>query len=168
MFDAQLLFMLGLLGVLGGIAFFQGGGAQVQDGLGQGGNLLLRFGLLIAISFLAAGLAQTLVPREWVEGALGAESGMRGIFLATLAGSLTPAGPFVSMPLAAVLIRSGAAPASVVTFLTAWSLLSIHRLVAWEVPILGIRYALLRFGVSLVLPILAGLLARSLSKSVLP
>ncbi len=64
MFDAQLLFMVGLAVVLGGSAFFQGGSAQVQDGLGQGGNLLLRFGLLIAISFLAAGLAQTLVPRE--------------------------------------------------------------------------------------------------------
>ena len=72
------------------------------------------------------------------------------------------------MPLAAVLIRSGAAPASVITFLTAWSLLSVHRLVAWEVPILGARYALLRFSVSLALPLLAGLLTRAMSRTVVP
>ena len=44
--------------------------------------------------------------------------------------------------------------------LAAWSLLSIHRLVAWEVPILGWRFAALRYGACVVLPVAAGLLAR--------
>ena len=56
-------------------------------------------------------------------------------------------------------------PAAVVTYLTAWSLLAVHRLVAWEVPILGWRLAALRYGVSLAIPVLAGLAARALARS---
>ncbi len=164
MFDPQLAFMVVLLLALAGLAFWQGGTPLVREGLGQGGELLLRFGLLIAVSFLAAGLAQSLVPREWVQGALGHDAGFRGILIATAAGAVTPAGPFVSMPIAAVLIRSGAAPAAVVAFLTAWALLAVHRLVAWEIPILGVRFAVLRYAASLLLPILAGLLVRAFTR----
>lgn len=160
MLDAQLALMLLLLVALVGLAWMRGGEPQVREGLGEGARLLVRYGLLIAVSFLAAGVAQSLIPRELVEGALGERSGLRGILLATGAGALTPAGPFVSMPIAAVLLRSGASSAAVVAFLTAWSLLAVHRLVAWETPILGIRFALLRYAVSLALPVVAGLLTR--------
>ncbi|MBW2393270.1 MAG: hypothetical protein JRG95_03295 [Deltaproteobacteria bacterium] len=54
--------------------------------------------------------------------------------------------------------------AAVVAFLTAWSLLAVHRLVAWEVPILGARFAIVRYGVSLALPVLAGLITRLLAR----
>jgi uncharacterized membrane protein YraQ (UPF0718 family) len=162
--DGQLGFLLALLAGLAGLAFWRGGTPLMAQGLGSGASLLLRFGLLIAVSFLAAGLAETLVPREWVRGALGADSGVRGILIGTAAGAITPAGPFVSMPIAAALLRSGAAVAPVVAFLTGWSLLSLHRLVAWEAPILGLRFALLRYGLSLLLPLLAGLAARALER----
>lgn len=168
MFDAQLGFMIGLLALLGALAFWRGGAPLLREGLGQGGDLLLRFGLLIAVSFLAAGVVQTLIPRDWVEGALGSESGIKGILIATAAGAITPSGPFVSMPIAVLLLRSGAAPAAVVAFLTAWSLLAVHRLVAWEIPILGARFAALRYGVCILLPILAGLVTRALSRGAVP
>jgi uncharacterized membrane protein YraQ (UPF0718 family) len=158
--DAQLALVVVLLLLLVGLAWATGGQAQVRAGLAEGGHLLLRYGLLIAVSFLAAGVAQSLIPRALVEEALGERSGLRGILLATGAGALTPAGPFVSMPIAAVLLRAGASTAAVVAFLTSWSVLAVHRLVAWETPILGVRFALLRYGVSLVLPVLAGLLTR--------
>jgi hypothetical protein len=61
-----------------------------------------------------------------------------------------------------MLMRSGAAPACVVAYLTAWSVLAIQRLVAWEIPILGARFALLRYAVSLLLPIAAGYATRLL------
>jgi uncharacterized membrane protein YraQ (UPF0718 family) len=87
---------------------------------------------------------------------------LRGILLASGLGMVTPAGPFVAMPIAAVMLRSGAGVAPVIAFLTAWALLALHRLVAWEIPILGWRLAALRYGVSLAIPVLAGLAARSL------
>ena len=51
-----------------------------------------------------------------------------------------------------------------VAFLSAWALLALHRLVAWEVPILGWRFAALRYASCLVLPFLAGLVARALTR----
>lgn len=160
MIDGALLLILGILGLLAAIAFARGGSPLLLEGLGRGASLLLQFALLLVVSFLAAGLAEVLLPREWIAGALGADSGLRGILLAAAAGSLTPAGPFTAMPIAAVLMRSGAAPGPLVAYVTGWSLLALHRLIAWEVPILGARFAAFRFAISLVLPVLAGLLAR--------
>ena len=52
----------------------------------------------------------------------------------------------------------------VVAFLSSWSLLAVHRLVAWEVPILGWRLALLRYAACALLPIVAGFAARAISR----
>jgi hypothetical protein len=68
------------------------------------------------------------------------------------------------MPLAAVMLRAGASGPVVVAFLTGWALLAVHRLVAWEIPILGFRFALVRWVLCLALPIAAGLLARVASR----
>ena len=162
--NGPLLVLLGLLVVLVLLAWWRGGAALVQQGLAGGGNLLASYALLVAVSFLAAGFAEVLVPTAWVRQTLGEESGVRGLAIASVAGVLIPGGPFVSMPIAAVMLRSGAGVAPVVAFLTSWSLLALHRFVAWEVPILGWRLAVLRYGVCLVLPFAAGWLARLLSR----
>ena len=49
-------------------------------------------------------------------------------------------------------------------YLTGWSLLALHRLVAWEMPILGLRFSLVRYAVSIVLPVVAGVAARLLTR----
>lgn len=162
--DAQLFWMLGLLAALAGLAWLRGGESLLRAGLGAGADQLLRYAALIAVSFLAAGFAQVLIPREWIQGALGQDSGLRGILLASAAGIATPGGPFVSLPFAATLLGAGASLPSVVAYVSAWSLLALHRLVAWEVPILGARFAFVRYAICLGLPILAGLLARALGR----
>ena len=58
------------------------------------------------------------------------------------------------------MLRTGAAVGPVIAFVTAWSLLALHRVVVWEIPILGWRLTVLRYGVSLAIPVLAGLAAR--------
>lgn len=162
--DAQLVAMTALMLVLGALAWWRGGEPLWRAGVGQGVDQILRYGLLIGVSFVAAGFAQVLIPTEWIRGALGHGSGTRGILIATAAGIATPAGPFVSLPIAATLLRVGAEPAAVVSYLSAWSLLAVHRLVAWEVPILGARFALVRYAICFALPILAGLLMRGLGR----
>lgn len=159
-FDSNFWIVFGMFALLCGIAFGRGGASLVTDGLGSGGRLFLKFGAVLFLSFLVAGLAEAVMPREWVSAALGKESGWKGLLLATAAGAITPAGPFVSMPIAAGLLRSGAAPAAIVTFLSAWSLLAIHRLFAWEIPILGAPFALTRWALCLGLPMAAGGMAR--------
>jgi uncharacterized membrane protein YraQ (UPF0718 family) len=158
--DGTLLTMLGFLALLAALAYFRGGSELAAGGLRQGGDMLLRFGPVIIVSLLAAGFADKLLPRELVQQWLGEDAGLRGIVIAAGAGMLTPSGPFVSMPMAAVLLRSGASSAAVVAFVAAWALLAIHRFIAWEVPLLGWRFALVRYGVCLALPILAGLGSR--------
>ena len=163
-FDGTFGLLVGILVVRCVLAYRMGGGEEVATGLRSGADLLLRFAPILVVSFLAAGFAERLIPQEWVRTELGSESGVRGILLASAAGVVTPAGPFVSMPIAAVMIRSGAGSGPVVAFLSAWSLLAVHRLVAWEVPILGWHFALLRYAICLVLPVIAGLAARALTR----
>lgn len=164
--DSNFWIVFGLLVLLSGVAFVRGGAPLLGEGLGSGARLFAKFGAVIFLSFLVAGLAETLMPREWVAAALGEEAGVKALFVASAAGMITPAGPFVSMPLAAGMLRSGAAPASVIVFLSSWSLLALHRLIAWEIPILGASFALTRYVACLVLPILVGLIARAVLRPV--
>lgn len=166
--DSSFFLILGLFVAMAGLAWWRGGSELLQAGVGDGFTLLIRYGLLIIVAFLAAGLAQVLIPRDAVEGVLGDQAGLSGIGLATLAGILTPSGPFVSLPIAATLLKSGASPGAVVAYVSAWSLLAIHRFVAWEVPILGLRFALIRWGICLALPIAAGLAAQGFKRFLTP
>lgn len=164
-FDSNFWIVFGLLIALMGLAVNRGGMPLLQEGIGSGTKLFLRFGLVIFLSFMVAGLAEILMPREWISSALGEDSGWKGLMLAAAAGAITPAGPFVSMPLALSMLKTGAAPAAVITFLSAWSLLAIHRLFAWEVPILGASFAFTRWGLCLILPVLVGAASRLVVRS---
>jgi uncharacterized membrane protein YraQ (UPF0718 family) len=160
-FDGTFFSMLVLLGALAALAWYRGGSELLLEGLGSGGNLLLRFAALLIVAFLVAGIAEKLIPHDWVRAALGEDSGMRGLLIAVGAGMVTPSGPFISFPVAATLIKSGASTAAVVTYVAAWMLLAIHRFFIWEVPFLGLQTAVVRWAVCLVLPILAGLATRA-------
>jgi uncharacterized membrane protein YraQ (UPF0718 family) len=168
MFDASLWIVLALCTLLALLAYARGGAPLVQQGFEIGGRQILRFSLVLVLSFLAAGFAEVLLPQAWMRESFGENAGLRGILLASGLGALTPAGPFVAMPIAAVMVRTGASVGPVIAFVTAWSLLALHRFVAWEIPILGWRLAALRYAVSLVVPVLAGLAARWLRALAMP
>lgn len=161
-FNGVLYTMVALVAVLALVAWSRGGGDQVSRGLLRGADMMVRFGLLIAVSFLAAGLIETLVPRDWIREQLGADAGLRGLVLATGAGMVTPSGPFIAIPLAVAMLRAGASGAIVIAYVSAWGLISLHRLIAWEIPLLGIRMAMVRFAICLSIPALVGLVARFL------
>ena len=161
MFDGTLLLLVAIVAALSAVAWLRGGEELLRRGLADGGALLWRYALLICVSFLAAGLASAVLPEEWVRRSFGAEAGFGGILLATAIGMVTPAGPFVAIPIAAVMMRNGAAAGPIVAYVSGWSLLALHRFIAWEVPMLGWRFAALRYGSCLVLPPLAGLIARA-------
>ena len=164
--DGQLLVMLGILASLGFVAWWRGGGALVSEGFQNGLSLVTRVGLIVLVSLVVAGIAEVLVPRHWVESAMGDSAGLRGIAIGVLAGAMTPAGPYVAMPIAAVLLRSGAGFGPVLAFVLAWSLLALHRLFAWEIPLMGLRFALIRFLLCLLIPFLLGWMASQFSDRV--
>jgi uncharacterized membrane protein YraQ (UPF0718 family) len=82
--------------------------------------------------------------------------------IATAAGALAPGGPFILFPILAVLLQKGASIGAVTSFVTSWALLGLHRIAAFEVPLLGWRFALVRVASSLVFPVVIGAVAQLL------
>jgi uncharacterized membrane protein YraQ (UPF0718 family) len=111
---------------------------------------------------LLAGLLQGLLPRDLITRRMGAQSGLMGLLLATIAGLMTPGGPMASFPMVLVLATAGADRGALIAYITSWALLGFQRTLVWELPVLGADFAILRISVCLPLPLLAGLLARRL------
>src|SRR6267143_306703 len=80
--------------------------------------------------------------------------------LGSVAGLLTPGGPMVSVPLLVVLANSGMALGPLVAYMTSWSLFGIQRIIAWEAPLMGWHFVMVRAVSSLAFPILAGYLVK--------
>ena len=159
--DRTTIFLTGVALVLAAVARRQGGAEKTLEGLANGGRTLLSVTPLLLAAFLLAGLVQVLISREVVERWLGSRSGWRGILLACLAGALIPGGPYVYYPLAGALLHSGAGVGPLISFVTAKNLWSVSRL-PFEFALLGTELTLIRYGLTLVLPPLLGMLAEAL------
>jgi uncharacterized membrane protein YraQ (UPF0718 family) len=159
--DRTTLFLTGVALALAAVAWRQGGAEKTLEGLVNGGQTLLSVTPLLIAAFLLAGLVQVLVSREVIERWLGSRSGWRGILLACLAGALIPGGPYVYYPLAGALLHSGAGLGALIAFVTAKNLWSVTRL-PFEFALLGTQLTLIRYGLTLVLPPLLGMLAETL------
>jgi uncharacterized membrane protein YraQ (UPF0718 family) len=83
-------------------------------------------------ALILAGLFQILVPQEIVSRHFGRQAGLRGLFIATGAGMITPGGPMVSVPFMVALSNSGAALPVLVAYMTSWSLFGVQRIIAWK------------------------------------
>jgi uncharacterized membrane protein YraQ (UPF0718 family) len=113
---------------------------------------------LLFCAFIIAGMTQVLLSHETISSWVGTESGLRGILIGTIAGGLAPGGPYVSLPIAAALLRSGAGAGTMVAFLTGWSLWAVAR-IPMEVGILGWKFTLIRIASTFFFPPVAGLIA---------
>jgi uncharacterized membrane protein YraQ (UPF0718 family) len=151
--------VMGFIAVALVIIGIQKGQGQHVTGLKSAMNLTVQVLPLVAFAFVAAGMVQVLVPREILAKWVGTESGMRGIILGTVAGGLSPGGPYVNIPTVAALLHSGASAGTTVAFLTSWSLWAITRL-PMEVGLLGWRFTAVRLASTFFFPPIAGLIAQ--------
>jgi len=124
----------------------------------------LLFDLLprVIAAQVAAGFIWVLVPRDKMTALVRRNSGRRGLLLAMLAGLITPGGPASAFPFLAILAAAGADRGILVTYITSWALLGMQRIVVWDIPFMGMEFSVLRFVISMPLPIVAGLIARRL------
>jgi uncharacterized membrane protein YraQ (UPF0718 family) len=118
----------------------------------------------IAAALVVAGFIQVLLPRDKVARWLGERSGLRGMIIATGAGAVTPGGPMTSFPLVTALHEAGTGRGALIAYLTSWSTLGLQRVFSWEVPLMGVEFAVLRFLASLPLPLIAGFVSLWLPK----
>jgi uncharacterized membrane protein YraQ (UPF0718 family) len=128
------------------------------EGLKSASTMTVTILPMLIFAFIIAGMMQVLIPQQVVAKWVGTESGIRGIIIGSIAGGLAPGGPYVSLPIAAGLAKSGAGIGTMVAFLTGWSLWAVARL-PMEVGILGWQLALARLASTFIFPPLAGMIA---------
>lgn len=155
--------VMGVIALIFYIITARQGEGQHINGLKSAMQMTLEILPILLFAFIIAGLVQTILPQDLLSRWVGTESGFRGIIVGTLAGSITPGGPYVSLPVVAGLLRSGAGVGTMVAYLTAWSLWAIARL-PMEFGILGWRFTLIRILSVLIFPPIAGVIANGIGK----
>ncbi len=138
-------------------AYFKGENKHLT-GIMLSGNMLLDIFPLLICAFIVAGMVQVLIPKELMIKWVGAESGFRGILIGTVSGGFMVGGPYVSLPLAAGLMKAGASTATMVAFITAWSLWAVSRM-PMEIGIMGWEFTMIRLACTFFFPPIAGLIA---------
>ncbi len=111
---------------------------------------------LIIAAFLISSMMILILPKDQIASWLGKESGWKGIFVGTGLGAITPGGPFLTFPILVAFWKAGTGVGPIIAYLTAWSLLGLHRIFVWEMPFLGWKFVLLRVGISVLVPIILG------------
>lgn len=129
---------------------------SIKDDVDLIGFVMPRLGA----AMLVAGFVQALLPPEFFARLMGEDSGLRGLAVATAAGTVTPGGPMTSFPIVTMLRDCGTGAPALVAYITAWSTLGLQRIFLWEMPLMGPEFAILRFIVSLPLGVIAGLTMR--------
>ncbi len=146
-----LIFFLFLVFV--GISYFIG----FNPGIKMGTNFYIfakDMALILPPAFILIGLFEVWISREQVEKSFGKKSGIMKYIYAILLATTTVGGTFVAFPLANSLYHKGADYDSVFTYVTAASLFMIPMSIM-EASILGIKFTLLRLGLSIPLIIVS-------------
>ena len=125
----------------------------VRQGWQTSKFLLVR----LPIAIVAISLLVTLVPESFIAEKLGGAAGLEGILYGSVLGAFLPGGPAIAFPVVIVLMDAGAGGGPLVALLTAWTVLAVHRLLLFEIPFMGARFALLRIASTFFLPPFAGL-----------
>lgn len=158
--------LIATLGLAAGIAVYWRDGADKALAI-LTSDLLLFLEILpkVLAGCLIGGFVTYLVPREMVAKRVGGESGLLGLVIAGAAGVILPGGPYTIYPVAGAFLLAGADVGAAVTFVVSWTLLGYTRALVWEMPFFGADFVLWRILISLPLPILAGLMARYVWRS---
>ncbi len=149
-----------LAAALSGFAWRRRDGSH-RRGVQVGWQTLKRTLPLLLLAFLIVGFVNALAPQRLVQSWLGPQAGFRGLLLAEAVGMLLPGGPYVVFPLIATLYQAGAGLGAAVTLVTSWAMLSLLT-VTFELPFMGWRFWLVRWGLGLAFPLLLGALVQGM------
>jgi len=134
--------------------------ALPMQGLYASGRLLESVWIELLLGFLIAGLLDVLISPSEITAWLGTDSSMRGILFGWIAGLAIPGGPYLLFPIAAGLLKTGAAPGAVIALITAKTLVSPIRMLTYEAPLLGWPLTIARCVPALLLPPIMGIVGQ--------
>lgn len=156
-------FVFAAVAVALGVACYGLKGPEAFDrALADGTQMMMYIVPRIVGAMVVAAFIQVLVPRELVARLIGENSGFRGLIIATLAGTFTPGGPLTSFPVVVALHAAGANTGALIAYLSAWAMIGFQRMLVWEFPFMGPHFTALHLAASIVLPLIAGLIANRL------
>jgi len=153
-----ILLVIYIAPVLLGIYAFTRKDKSFQKGLNRGLEQFLILVPRMICALIGAEFLAMMIPTEIISRFLGNEAGIVSILIGSLTGLLIPAGPIISFSIAATFAKAGASTPAVIAFLTAWSLFSIHRILIYEIPLLGFSFLRLRLLSVMIIPPMAGVL----------
>jgi len=115
----------------------------------------LEMMLILPAVMVVMGLFTVWVSKETVVKYLGKTSGIKGIFLAPLFGTL-PTGPlYLAFPMASSLIKKGARISNIVIFLSAWACIKIPQEMV-ELQFLGPKFMVSRLVLTIIFVTIMG------------
>lgn len=107
--------------------------------------------------FVLIGLIDSWLPKSFIESHLGAKSGLRGMLMASLMGSIAVGPLFSAFPMAFSLQKKGSRIANVVIFLGSWATIKLP-MILMESHFLGFRFSIIRTAVTVPFVLLCGVL----------
>lgn len=156
-------FVIGIAIVLGIFTVFVPdiGRKTIDNTLAQ----LIQMLFIIPPVFILLGLLDVWVPREIMTKFMGDNSGIKGIVLSFLLGSMAAGPLYGAFPVAAIFMKKGARFSNVLIFLGAWSTTKIPLLM-FEYASLGRKFATTRLIVDIFgIYIIARLIDKFISKN---
>jgi uncharacterized membrane protein YraQ (UPF0718 family) len=158
-FGPSLFVFAGLAIAAGFAVYYLKGPAAYDRAIGDSWELMTFIAPRVGAAVLIAAFLQILVPREVISRLIGDNAGIKSVLIATVAGSLTPGGPLTSFPIVIALYAAGANKGALVAYLSSWAIIGMQRIIVWELPLLGPDVTAIRVGASVLLPIIAGIIA---------
>jgi len=134
------------------------GEGQLKAGVLLGCKIVKGNILILILAFIIVGFVDVLAPQNLIEKYLGPESGILGLLLAEAIGVVLPGGPYAVFPIIGVLYDSGAGVGPMATLVTSYSLLALLT-ISFELPFMGWRFTVVRWGLGLIVPLLVGVVA---------
>lgn len=119
-------------------------------------SFLQMLGVLPPI-MLMLGLMDVWIPRDILIKYMGDKSGLLGIFLAMLIGSLAAGPMYAAFPFTAVLMKKGVKFSNIIIFMNAWCVTKISTLL-FEISALGFKFTFVRLLINIPGVIIMGLL----------
>lgn len=95
------------------------------------------------------GLLMGFVPPKWIAGVIGPDSGILGVLIAALLGSVLIIPGIIAFPLAKSLLTMGASVTSIAAFVTTLMMIGFV-FIPLEIQLLGKKFCVIRNGLSFV------------------
>ena len=112
-----------------------------------------QMAVLLPSAFVLIGLFEVWIKKETIERYLGVQTGFSSYLLAIALASTTVGGLYVAFPLAYTLYKKGAKLSVIFTYIGATGICRIPMTI-FETSLLGLKFTIVRFAVSLPLVVL--------------